>query len=151
MLFVVLVAKLCLTLCDPHGLQHTRLPCPSLSPRVCSDSCSLSWWCCLSISSSAAHFSSCLQSFPASGCFQMSAPITSGGQRIGASASVFVMNIQCWFPLGLTGLISLQSKGLFKSLWYTYIYVVHKVYNHVFLSLANQYLLEVLSNQHLLQ
>ena len=92
----------------PHGLQHDRLPCPSLSPGVCSNSCPLSWWCYLTISSSATLFSFCLQSFPASGSFTMSQLFTSGGQSIGASASVLPMNIQNWFPLGLTGLIILQ-------------------------------------------
>ena len=107
------VAKWCPTLW-PHGLEHTRLPCPSLSPGVCSDSYPLSQWCYLTISSSVALFSFCLQSFPASGSFPMSRVFTSGGQSIGASASASVlpMNIQGWFPLGLTGLISLLSKGL---------------------------------------
>ena len=99
----------------PHGL-HTRLPCPS-SPEGCSNSCPLSWWCHLPISSSVIPLSSCLQSFPASGFFLMSQLFSSGGQSIRASvsASVLPMNIQGWFPLGLTGLISLLSKGL-KSL-----------------------------------
>ena len=98
----------------PHGLQHARLPCPSPSPRACSNSCPLSWWCHPTISSSASSFSFCLQSFPASGSFPMSQLFTSDGQSIGASASVSVlpMNIQGWHPLGLTGLISLLSKGL---------------------------------------
>ena len=102
------VAKLCPTLCN------TRLLCPSLSPGVCSDSCPLSQWCCLTISSSATLFSFCPQSFPASGSFAVSQLFTSGGQSIGisASASVFPMNIQSWFPFGLTGLFSLQFKGL---------------------------------------
>ena len=97
----------------PHGLQHTRLPCPSPSPRACSNSCPSSWWCHSTILSSVAHFSSCLQSFPASGSFLMSWLFASGGQSIGASAaaSVLPMNLQDWFPLGLTGLISLKSKG----------------------------------------
>ena len=99
----------------PHGLQHTRLPCPSLSPGVCSNSCLLSQWCCLTISFSAALFSFCLQSFPASGSFPVSQLSASGGQSIRDSASVLPMNIQGWFPLGLTGLISL-STGLFKRL-----------------------------------
>ena len=101
-----LVAKLCLTL-QPHGLQHARLPHPSLSPRVCSDSCPLSQWCHSTISSSTVSFSSCPQSFSASEYFLMSRLFTSAGQSIGASASASVlpMNIQCWFPLGLTGLI----------------------------------------------
>ena len=98
----------------PHELQHTRLPCPSLSPRVCSNACPLSWWCHPTISSSVAPFSSCLQSFPASGSFPMSQFFASGGQSIGtsASASVLPVNIQGWFPLGFTGLISFLSKGL---------------------------------------
>ena len=99
---------------QPHGLQHTRLPGPSLSPRVYSNSCPRSWWCHLTVSSSVAPFSSCPQSFPASVSFPMSQLSASGGQSIGASASssVLPMNIQGWFPLGLTGLISLLSKGL---------------------------------------
>ena len=98
----------------PHGLQHARLPCPSLSPRVGSNSCPLSRWCCPTISSSVVPFSSCPQSFPASGSFPISQVFASGGQSIGASvsASVLPMNIQGWFLLGLTCLISLQSKGL---------------------------------------
>ena len=97
----------------PHALQHTRLPCPSLSPRVCSNSCWLSWWCHPTISSSVAPFSFSPQSFPASGSFPMSQLFTSGGQSIGtsASASVHLMNIQGWFLLELTALISLLSKG----------------------------------------
>ena len=98
----------------PHGLQHTRPPCPSLTPRIYPNSCPLSWWCHPTISSSIVPFSSCLQSFPASVSFPMSGFFTSGGQRIGvsASASVLPMSIQDWFSLGLTGLFSLQSKGL---------------------------------------
>ena len=97
----------------PHGLQHTSLPCPSLSPGVCSDSCPLSQWCHLTISSSVIPFFSRLHSFPAAGSFPVSQLFTSGGQRIGglATASVLPMNIQGWFPLGLIGLISLQSQG----------------------------------------
>ena len=98
----------------PHGLQHTRPPCPSPTPRACSNSCPLSRWCQPTISSSVVPFSSCLQSFLASGSFPMSQLFSWGGQSIGASASVSVppMNTQDWFPLGSTGLISLQSKGL---------------------------------------
>ena len=98
----------------PHGLQHARPPCPSPTPRVYSDSCPLSWWYRPTISSSVVPFSSCLQSFPASGSFPVSGFIASGGQSIGvsASASVLPMNIQHWFPLELIGWISLQSKGL---------------------------------------
>ena len=96
-----------------HGLQHFGLPCPSPSPGACSNSCPLSWWCHPTISSSVAPFSSCLQSFPASGSFPMSWLFTSDGQNIGvsASATVLPMNVQDWFPLGLTDLI-LLSKGL---------------------------------------
>jgi len=91
-----------------------RLFCPPLSPGVCSVSCLLSQWCYLTISSSATHFSFCLQFFTASGSFPVSQLFASGSQSIGASASASVLpvNIQGWFPLGLTGLISLQSKGL---------------------------------------
>ena len=97
-----------------HGLQHARLSCPSPTPGACSDSCPSSRWCHPTISSSVVPFSSCLQSFPASGSFAMSWLFSSDGQSIGASAlaSVLHMNIQDWFPLGLTGLISLKSKGL---------------------------------------
>ena len=97
----------------PHGLQHSRLPCPSLSPGVCSNSCSLSQWCLPTTSSSVAPFS-CPQSFLASGTFPMSWLFMSIGQNIGASvsASVLPMNIQNWFPLGLTSFISLLFKGL---------------------------------------
>ena len=99
---------------QPHGLQHARLPCPSPTPRACSNSCPSSRWCHLTTLSSVVPFSSCLQSFPASGSFPRSQFFTSGGQSIAVSvsASVLPMNIQDWFPLGLTGWISLQSKGL---------------------------------------
>ena len=99
---------------QPHGLQHIRLLCPSPSSRACSNSCALSRWCHPTILSSAVPFSSCLLSFPASTSFPMSWLLTSGGRSIGASASasVLLMNIQDWFPLGWTGWISLQSKGL---------------------------------------
>ena len=96
----------------PHGLQHARHPCLSPTPRVYSDSRPSSWWCHATISSSAVPFSSCLQFFPPSGSFPMSQLFSSGGQRIGASASILPMNIQDWSPLGWTGWISLQSKGL---------------------------------------
>ena len=109
----------------PYGLQHTRLPCPSPSPGVCSNSCPLIRWCHPTISSSVVPFSSCPQSFEASGFFLMSQLFESGGQSTGTSASASVlpmniqdcasvlpMNIQDWFPLGLTSLISLQYKGL---------------------------------------
>ena len=98
----------------PHGLQHARPPCPSPTPRDYSDSCPSSQWCHPTISSSVIPFSSHLQSFPALGSFPVSHFFTSGGQSIGvsASASALSMNIQDWFPLGWTGWISLQSKGL---------------------------------------
>ena len=98
----------------PHGLQHARLPCPSPTPGACSNSCPFSWWCNPTISSSVIPFSSRLQSFTASGSFQMNQLLASGGQSIevSASTSVLPMNIQDCFPLGWTGLISLQSKGL---------------------------------------
>ena len=97
----------------PHQRQHTRLPCPSSSPRVCQSSCLLSCWCHPTISSSVTLFF-CLQSFLASGSFPTSWLFTSGGQIIGASASASVlpMNIQDWVPSGLTVLISFLSKGL---------------------------------------
>ena len=98
----------------PHGLQHARLSCPSPSLGVCSDSCPLNWWCHLTTSSSVVPLSSCLCSFLASGSFPVSQLFSPGGQRIGASASAAVlpMNIQGWFPLGLTGLISLLTMEL---------------------------------------
>ena len=97
---------------QPHELQHVRLPCPSLSPGVCTNSCPLNRWCHPTISSSVFPFSSYFQSFPALGSFLMSWVFASGGWSIAASAWVHPMNIQGWFPLGLTGLISLLSKGL---------------------------------------
>ena len=98
----------------PHGLQHARLPCPSPAPGVYSNSCPLSWWCQPNTSFSVVPFSSCHQSFPASGSFPMSQFFASGGQSIGVSALApfLPMNIQDWFPLGWTGWVSLQSKGL---------------------------------------
>ena len=99
-----------------HDLQDARLPCPSLPPRVCSNSCPLSQWCHPTISSSVAPFSSCPQSFLASGSLPMSRFFASDGQSIGGSALVLPMNIQGWFPLGLTRLISLLSKGLSRVL-----------------------------------
>ena len=98
----------------PHGLQHTRPPCPSPTPGAWSNSCPSSQWCHATISSSVIHFFSCLQSFPASGSFPVSQFFASGGQSIegSASASVLPVNTQDWFPLGWTGWISLQFKGL---------------------------------------
>ena len=98
----------------PHGLQHTRPPCPSPTLGVHPNPCPSSWWCHPTISSSVVPFSSCPQYVPASGSFQMSQLFVSGGQSIGvwASTTVLPMNTQDWFPLGWTGWISLQSKGL---------------------------------------
>ena len=112
--FVVVVQSLSLS--DslwPYGLQHTRLPCPSPLPEL-AQTLPFSQWCHPAISSSAVPFSSCLQTFPLSTSFPMNWLFPSGGQIMGASASASVppVNIQDWFPLGLTGLISLQSKGL---------------------------------------
>ena len=87
------VVQLCPTVCDPHGLQHARLPCPSPTPRACSNSCPLSRWCHPTISSSVIPFSPCLQSFPASGSFPMSQFFTSGGRRIGISVSASVLPV----------------------------------------------------------
>ena len=115
---------------QPYGLQHSRFLCPSLSPRACSNSCPLSGWYHPTISSSVIPFSSYLQSFPTSGSFPMSFLFASGGQGIGVSAlaSVLPVNIQGWFPLGLTGLISLLFKGLSRVLSNT------TVWNHQFFS-----------------
>ena len=98
----------------PHGLQHARPLCPSPTSGVHPNPCPLSWWCHPTISFSVVPFSSCLQSFPASGSSPMSQFFAWGGQSIGvsASASVLPMNIQDWFPLGWTGWISLQSQEL---------------------------------------
>ena len=110
----VLILFSCLVVFDslwPQGLQHARLPYPLLPPRACSNSCPSSQWYHSTISSSVTPFS-CPQFFPASGSFPMSWLFTSGSQSTGASASVLPMNIQGWFPVGLTSLISLLSKGL---------------------------------------
>ena len=110
------VAQSCPTLCDPDllGLHCARLPCPSPTHEAYSNSCPSSWWCHATIFSSVTPFSSCLQSFPASGSFPMNQLLSSGGQSTGVAASALVlpMNIQDWFPLGWTGWITLQSKGL---------------------------------------
>ena len=127
------VAKSYLTLCNPHGMQHTRLPCPSLlSPGVCSNSCPLSWWYYLIISSSAAPFIFCLQSLPALGFFfPMNQLVTTGSQSTEASpsASVLPVSIQGWFPLGLTGFDLLLSKVIGTG-WSTVtviVTIVHKI------------------------
>ena len=114
---MLLLLFCCLVVFDslfPHGLQHSRLPCPSLFPRVCSNSCTLSQWCHPTISSSAACFYSCTNLSQHRGLFKWVSWHASGGQSIGASnsASVLPMNIQGWSPLGWTGLFSLLSKGL---------------------------------------
>ena len=108
------VAQSCLTFCDLMDHSNARPPCPSPTPRVYPNSCPSSWWCHPTISSYVVPFSSCPQSFPASGSFQMSQLFSSGGQTIGVSASTSVLpkNTQDWSPLGWTGWISLQSKGL---------------------------------------
>ena len=102
----------------PHESQHARLPCPSPTPRVYPNPCPSSQWCHPAISSSIVPFSSCPQSLPASGSFPMSQHFAWGGQSTGVSAStsVFPMNIQDWSPLGWTGWIFLQSKGLSRVL-----------------------------------
>ena len=116
-LYILVLSYCCSLMSDSlqlHGLQHARLPCPSQSFRVCSNSCPSRRWCHSTISSLVTPLSFCPQSFPASGTFPLSQLLASGGQSIGASTSTSVlsMNIQGWLPLGLTGLISLQSKGL---------------------------------------
>ena len=113
---------------QPHVLQHTRPPYPSSTTGAYSNSCPLSWWCHPIISSSVVPFSSCLQSFPASGSFPMGQFFASGGQSIGVSPSVLPMNIQDWFPLGWTGWVSLQSKRLSRVFFNT------TVQNHQFVS-----------------
>ena len=124
-----------------HGVQHTRLPCPLPTPWACSISCTSSQWCHPTISSSLIPFFSCLQSFPASGSFPMSQLFTWGGPSIGvsASASVLPMNIQNCFPLGWTGWISLQSKGLSR------VFSSTTVQKHQFFSAQ----LSLLSNSHI--
>ena len=106
---------------QPQGLQHTRLHCPSRSLWVCSNSCPLSQWCYLTISSSTTHFSYHFQFIAESGSFPMSRLFPSGGPSIGGSASALPMNIQGWFPLRLTGLMSLQSwvqEGCVYGIWW---------------------------------
>ena len=124
----------------PHEPQHARPPCPSPTPGVHPNRCALSRWCHPAISSSVVPFSSCPQSLPASGSFQMSQLFASGGQSIGvsASASVLPMNTQDWSPLGWTGWISLQSKGLsrvFSNTTVQKLWVVNAHYHHLNLPL----------------
>ena len=125
----------------PHGLQHTRLPCPSPTSGAYSNSCPSNPWCHPTISSSVIPFSSCLQSFPWSGSFPVSQFFITGGQsiRVSASASVLPMTSQDWFPLGWTGWISLQSKGLSR------VFSNTTVWRHQFFS-AQPFLL---SNTHI--
>ena len=104
----------CVWLFETSRAAAHRLPCPSLPLGICSNSCPLSWWCLSTISSSVVPFSSCPQSFSASGSFTMSRLLTSSGQSIGASASVLPMNIQDWFPLAFIGSIFLLSKGIWR-------------------------------------
>ena len=126
---------------QPHESQHARPPCPTSTPRVYSNSCPLSWWCHPAIPSSVIPFSSCPQSLPASGSFPKSQLFTWGGQSIGvsASASVLPMNTQDWSPLGCTGCISLQSKGLSR------VFSNTTVQNHQFFSIQ----LSSQSNSHI--
>ena len=114
---LILVVLSYLTL-QPHGLQHARLPCPSPTPRACSNSCPLRWWCHPTISPSVVPFSSCLQSFPASGSLQVSQFFTSDGQSTGvsASASVLIKNILQWFSFSVDWLDLLAVQGNLKSL-----------------------------------
>ena len=134
------LVKLCPTL-RPHGMQHARILCPSLSPRVCPNSCPSSRWCHPTTLSSVVPFSYCPQASPASGSFPMSQLFTAGGQSIGASASASVLskNIQDLFPLGLTGLTSLQSKGLSR------VFSSTMVWKHQFFSAQ----LSLCSNSHI--
>ena len=123
----------------PHGLEHARSPCPSPAPRAYSNSCPLSQWCHPTISSSVIPLSSCLQSFPASGSCPMSQFFTSGGQIVGvsASASVLLINIQDWFPLGWTSWISLQSKGLSRVFSKKWFFLSEEINKYVIPSLTN--------------
>ena len=128
-----------------HGLQPTRLPCLLQCPGACSDSWPLSWWCYLTISSSVIPFSPCPQSFPASGSFPMCELFASGGQSTGVSASVSIIsvNIQDWFPLGLTSWISLWYKGLSRGLLQNHNSPVYMLLNLCFilscLSVSSQF------------
>ena len=126
---------------QPHESQHARPPCPSRTPGVYSNSCPSSQWCHPAISSSVVPFSSCPQSLPASGSFPMSQLFTWGGQSIGvsASASILPMNTQDWFPLGWTGWISLQSKGLSRVFSNTTVQK-HQFFSAQLSSLANSHI-----------
>ena len=126
----------------PHELQHARPPCPSPTPRVYSNPCPLSRWCHPTISSSVVPFSSCSQSLPASGSFQMSQLFAWDGQSIGvsASASVLPMNTRDWSPLGWTGWISLQSKGLSR-VFSNATFQKHQFFDAQFSSQSNSHIL----------
>ena len=125
-----------------HGLQHARPPCPSPTPGACSNSCPSRQWCHPTLSSSVNPFSSHLQSFPASGYFPVSQFFISGGQNIGvsASASVLPMTIQDWFPLGWTGWISLQSKGLYTATVQKHQFFVTQLSLYVRVQLSHPYI-----------
>ena len=123
-----------------HGLQHARLPWSSPSPGVCSNSCPLSQWCHPTISSSVIPISSCPQSFPASGSFLMCQLFTSSNQSTGASASVLSMNIQAWFPLGWTGWISLQPKGLSRVFSSTTVQHINSLALNLMVQLSHTYM-----------
>ena len=126
---------------QPHELQHARPPCPSAAPGVYSNSCPLSWWCHPAISSSVVPFSSCPQSLPVSGSFPMSQLFAWGGQstEVSVSASVLPMNTQDWSPLGWTGWISLQSKGLSRVFSYTTVQK-HQFFGAQLSSLSNSHI-----------
>ena len=125
---------------QPHEMQHAKLSCSSPSPRVCPSSCPLNRWCHPTISSSITLFFFCLQSFPVLGSFSMSWLFPSGGQSIVALASILPMSIHGWFPLRLTSLISLLSKGLWSLLqhhnsktsilWHSAFFMVHLPYRY---------------------
>ena len=138
-LFVVVQSLIHVWLFVTHGLQHAKLPCPSSTPWACSNSCPSGQWCHPPISSSVIPCSSCLQPFPASGYFLMSQLFTSGGQSIGASTSVLPINIQDLFPLGLIGLISLQSKE-FSSVFSNTIVQKHQFFGTQLSSQSNSHI-----------
>ena len=132
----------------PHGLQHPRFLCPPLSPGVCSNSWPLSWWCYLTISAIATAFSYWLQSFPTSGSFPMNWLFASGGQSIRPSASVPPMNIQAWFPLGLTSLVSLLSKRFLRvfsstTVWKHQFFIISLLYSPTLISILLKNLISI--------
>ena len=134
----------------PHGLHYTRFPCLSPTPGAYSNSCPLSCWCHPTISSSVIPFSYHLQSFPPSGCFQMSQLFASGGQIIGvsASASVLPMNIQGWFPLEWLDRLAVQetlkiSYFYLKMKYHTHMYIYIHIYTHIYIHTHIYMLLEI--------